>query len=97
MKLQEMIDVLEAAKKGKRIQYRSKWDETEGWLDCGCDHEAAFNFISCNYRVAPEPSKPREWWVYPIREGDEIYPPVHGVCVNKPVNLAYVKVREVIE
>ena len=55
MNIDEMIAVLQAAKEGKKIQFRGsghdKWEDTE---------EPIWDFYEIQYRVKPEP---REVWV----------------------------------
>ncbi len=62
----EIIAVVQARKDGKRIQSRAseeyygrKFNEEE-WGD---SDPAAWDFYHQDYRVAPEPRKPREWWL----------------------------------
>lgn len=56
---QEIIAVVEASESGKEIQFRDK--RTENWLDCKLAPE--WNFASREYRVKPEPPKPRDFWL----------------------------------
>lgn len=68
----EIIEVVQAHKEGKKIQVRvlltSKWykrgidDAWENMAIC------SWNFSDCEYRVAPEPRRPREWNL--ARRGD---------------------------
>jgi hypothetical protein len=61
MKINDMISVLQAAKEGKpiqRVKYPGDWVDFK--LD-GCVTE--WDFYRWNYRVKPEPPKPREFWV----------------------------------
>lgn len=48
MTLDERIDVLQAAKRGKQIQCRPHGGKE--WYD---DDEPVWNFAGCDYRVAP--------------------------------------------
>ncbi len=59
----EIIAVVSGHKAGAKVQFcQHRYDGSRGdWIDC----EAApcWNFMSCDYRVAPEPRKARELWV----------------------------------
>jgi hypothetical protein len=60
--LDYMIAVMQAAKEGKRIQY---W-MLGVWHDCVTTQDVAgleWNWGQYDYRIAPEPRKPRECWV----------------------------------
>ncbi len=58
MTLDEMIAVLQAAKRGGAIQWRYR-----GELGAWQDDAPVWNFRSCDYRVKPKPPKPLEGWV----------------------------------
>ena len=91
MTIPEMIDVLSAYMEGKKIEVRpvvsphywSRSATTPIW-----------NFADYDYRVAPEPRKPREWWVY-IDNGEI------KSCLTREFNVSIparaIKVREVLE
>ncbi len=51
----EIIAVLQARKEGKIIQTRSHFHPLEGWQNC----TLVWDFYQNDYRVAPEPRKPR--------------------------------------
>jgi hypothetical protein len=55
----EIIEVVTAHKDGKPIEGRHVTGTTD-WSDCTID--PAWNFGDWDYRVKPEPPKPREWW-----------------------------------
>lgn len=59
------------------------------WSDKTCD---LFDFVSYEYRVKPEPPKPREWWIQLPGETD------HGEVLHfKPFNENdFILVREVL-
>lgn len=77
-----MLSVLQAHVAGKNIQFRflipiSERDQLS-WVDLhNADHP--FNFASAEYRIKPEPPKPREWW---IRLNSD------GVIIPSDTNLA---------
>lgn len=57
----EIIEVVLAHKRGRRIQFRNeRWD----WTDCA-NNQPSWEFSSTDYRVAPELPNPREWWIHP--------------------------------
>ena len=61
---QEIIEILVAHSNGKQIQIR-KMGTQQGfrdgkWYDV---ENPRWNFEDNDYRVAPEPPKPREWWL----------------------------------
>jgi hypothetical protein len=55
----EILEVVAAHKEGKKIQVQSITDRNL-WYD---EPAPTWNFANHNYRVAPEPRKPREWWL----------------------------------
>jgi hypothetical protein len=59
MNLDEMIEVLQAAKDGKEIEFKEK-DKSYWQRLCYKDGSAAWNFWEYDYRIKPEP---RECWV----------------------------------
>ncbi len=56
----EIIAVVKAYSDGKIIQCRNKG--AEGWASFRAGDEIVWNFGIFDFRVAPEPRKPREWW-----------------------------------
>jgi hypothetical protein len=63
MEINDMIAVLRAAKEGKQIQHRRATPPFESgiWINSygGC----SWDFSEYDYRVKPEPPKPREWFL----------------------------------
>jgi len=64
MDIEEMIEVLEAYRDGRRIQSKSRVKPE--WLD---NDKPQFSFDCCEYRIAPEPltlwaniGKDRDWY-----------------------------------
>jgi hypothetical protein len=51
---------MQAALDGKRIERRNYWTRSN-WSCIGAPY--IFNWIDCDYRVAPELRKPREFWI----------------------------------
>lgn len=56
----EMIAVIQAAAQGKIIEARAKDNDCSRW----CEGYISWNFDRCDYRIKPEPPKPREGYVY---------------------------------
>ncbi len=81
----EIIAVVQEHKEGKQIQ-RVLRDSNCEWIDV---IEACWDFDHYNYRVAPEPRKPREWKIPVTPSGCIAY------LTTEPV--ALVRVREVID
>lgn len=69
---EEMISVIQAHKEGKQIQYR-RIGNTE-WLDTP---KPAWNFVLFEYRIKPEPPKPK---YRPFKDASEAFAEVkkHG-------------------
>ena len=79
----ELIEVLQAYKEGKTIQYytNNKWHDQE--------NSPAQTFGVLKYRVKPEPPKRLECWSYPEPRGDTWYVSRH------PISSWFVHLREV--
>ncbi len=82
---EQIVDVVLAHMQGKKIQY----GYSDSWADCQ-DNHPNWDFSRFNYRVAPEPRKPREFWITPMK---------YGLChfSEEPTNDSLWHVREVIE
>lgn len=99
MSIQEMIDVLVAAREGKTIQWSHRSGPIE-WHDILSDLQVIqWNFPYYNYRIKPEPPKPREWWVN-VYPADSVY--IHSTkadadCAADKDRLACIRVREILE
>ncbi len=65
MSHQEIIDVVSAHREGKQIQTRSHFHPIEDWQNCNPN----WDFYQYDYRVAPEPRKPREIRIVPLGGG----------------------------
>ncbi len=93
----EIIAVVQAHKEGKQIQARVL--ESSPSYCFGLDGKwmmlnvGVWDFANVEYRIAPEPRKPREWLAFVTLAG--------GISSNCPINAESqyesVKVREVIE
>ncbi len=81
----EILEVVQAHKDGKRIEVY----EGASWKICA--FQPPWNFGMFDYRVAPEPRKPREWWICPNpkHEGFDF--------AYSSGNYPLIRVREVIE
>ncbi len=84
----EIIAVVHALREGRIIQARS-FDGAWYNLEHSVTNQIRFNFLTFDYRVAPEPRKPREWMIY-VKGGGSVSP--YPDFTNEPV-----RVREVIE
>ncbi len=85
---------------GKKIQIR-KMGSHQGfrdgkWYDV---ENPRWDFDSCDYRVSPEPPKPREWDVYEISGCITSFEPVVQTVTTNYGESQWksIKVREVIE
>lgn len=58
MSADEMIAVIQAHKNGKMIERRPK--DVRDWSD---ETGPVWDFFSSDYRIKPEPPKPREFWL----------------------------------
>jgi hypothetical protein len=98
----EILAVVQAHKDGKPLQMRSNYLVgtgciaqplgTANWR--GCTHPP-WDFMNYEYRVAPEPRKPREWMLFLFSNG-RIENPIHyGAFI--PGDAKRILVREVIE
>jgi hypothetical protein len=94
----EMIAVIQAHKDGKRLQYRLQDSGLGGpWKDTPDDPMFAFNVS--DYRVKPEPPKPREWWICYDHDPGESGAIICSVRQNEPLRSTIrkqVHVREVL-
>lgn len=61
MTIDEIIVVLQGMREGKAVQRQSKHG---GWFDCG---DPLWDLYFYNFRLKPEPLKPREWWIVDAR------------------------------
>lgn len=85
----EMIAVIQAHKAGKAIEVRDRGWPIAHW---GAS-DPNWNFLCYDYRIKPEPPKPREWWIYPVKE-NESYD--NAIFKHPPVNPDWIRVREVL-
>ena len=85
----EILEVVQAHKEGKQIQWKTANEVPNlSWMDGA---PLPWDFNKYQYRVAPEPRKPREW----------ILPSSTPDMKGRPMSLdkydGYIHVREVIE
>ena len=103
----QILEVVQAHKEGKQIQCSKRisipvWGTGPdgNWSDCGVlGSTIIWNFIEYDYRVKPEPRKPREWW---IKMGTHGYGGMPDVITSMRPHSDihtedYIHVREVIE
>jgi hypothetical protein len=90
----QILEVVKAHKEGKKIEFLTKNSSIyKTWTDTY--PMPLWNFESTDYRVAPEPRKPREWeaWYLPDGRGlTDAWMERHQDAGWRPI-----KVREVIE
>ena len=89
MTIDEKIDLMTAFRDGAATQFRSRRRAGEPWVDC---ESPEWNFEDFEYRIRPEPRKPREFWISEF-SGRAYAAPFD---LEHPGNLA-VHVREVLE
>lgn len=66
----EMIAVIAAHKEGRAIQFRSVDRPRKPWEDYGSEGGSpSWNFFHFDFRIKPEPRKPREIWVNEYPDG----------------------------
>lgn len=96
----EMIAVIRAHKEGRKVEGRMNsarfpFAINHQWNTVEAGHE--FSFHDCEYRVAPEPRKAREWTLVEWLDGEmRVY---EGRC-NMSLNgapLPQIRVREVLD
>lgn len=88
MSFDQMIEVITAAKQGKPIEHRDAFND---WRLCNPSVPSDFLFYGSNeYRVKPEPRKPREWRMCVL---------ANGSIMQVPPNSSHhcIIVREVLE
>lgn len=62
MTFAQIREVIDAAEAGKQIQFCHIGPApSPPWTDCAPSERPVFNFYSYDYRVKPEPPKPREF------------------------------------
>ena len=62
----QILEVVQAHKEGKKIQVLAIHSDL-GWQNCD---SPSWDFARTNYRVAPEPRKPRELWLQECTRAD---------------------------
>lgn len=87
----EMIAVILAHRDGVAVQWKFHTPVLgvgADWTDLGCS-EHPFNFSITDYRIKPEPPKPREWWINPV-DGNL------SVSISNQPEAGFTHVREVL-
>ena len=89
----EILEVVQAHKEGKKIESRPL--HLDQWFPILSLSSPTWNFAENDYRVAPEPRKPREWRL----KFDEGSKEVKGITSAIDVGFAqnWILVREVLE
>jgi hypothetical protein len=91
----ELLPIIQAFAEGRAIQWRASLYDPWITIDCLGDISLAEGF---EYRIKPEPTKPREWWIneyasrmdaYDSREWADLY--------AGPDRIRCVHVREVLD
>ncbi len=85
----QIIEVVQAHKEGKQIQTRDHFGHS-GWQNC----HPVWDFYHNDYRVKPEPRKPREWWIHLNASGMH---EVHETTENRSHCGHCILVREVMD
>lgn len=95
----EMIAVIQAHRDGKVVQWKLNvlHIAASPWQDCKSEDEP-WNFVVAEYRIKPEPPKPKEWWICydEINETGEPERPLFCL-VEQSTSRKQIHVREVIE
>ena len=91
----EIIAVVQAHKEGKKIQnrYAMQPGEANRYNEWIAIDNPSWNFFNYDYRVAPEPRKPREFWLVEYHwtsQGEPFFR-------NEPHKEYAIHVREVID
>ena len=84
----EQIAVIAAERDGKKIS--KQWKNYVGWMDKSPDEE--FDFERCEYRIRPEPPKPREWFVNEYRESTS-FESLHETREEADKNAGWTRIR----
>lgn len=96
----QVVAVVQASIAGARIEMRDANPEHDRkWVDAS--PQLMWNFLSWEYRIKPEPPKPREWWwaehpsgtcggMYPTKEEAERWREIWGG------DMKIIHVREVL-
>jgi len=87
----QMIEVLAAHRDGKRIEFKCYGDDM--WKDCCPD--PTWSFYRFEYRIKPEPKKPREWTM--VSMSNTGHPSCHLVMLDSGIEPGkHIRVREVL-
>lgn len=68
------IEVMKAFTEGKQIQVRHRGGTDQEWEDLPNAHCPSWAWYGCEYRVKPEPPKPREYWIAIRKNGENPFP-----------------------
>ena len=99
MTTQECIDIMQEQIAGKQIQRIPPHIDKAEWTDWNPSKGCLWDFNYYEYRVKPEPRKPREWWTWVSKECSLYYSPEDaqrhwGVCPDAAQNHELVHVIE---
>lgn len=86
MKVEEMIAVMQAYADGKTIERRVAICENNEWE---ITHEPSWDWSSCEYRIKPEPPRPKHIPYKTIEELDEALTIHSHVAVSKISGVRY--------
>lgn len=89
----EIIAVVQAHKEGKRIQCSLPHGDWFDWPNVIAPYG---DFIHSNWRVKPEPRKPREWWVH-VKTGEIRSCLSNDGIYSHSLQDETIRVREVLE
>ncbi len=94
----EIIAVVTAAAGGAKIEFRDCLDASGPWFETAIPD---WNFHRFDYRVRPEPPKPREWWIaaYRTNRMAHVFRSEHdaqSLCYITELAEPFIHVREVL-
>jgi hypothetical protein len=94
------LNVAEAAKwiaEGREIQARDPQTSAPVWFNCGAGFYAKWLRPCYEYRLKPEPPKPREWDAYVFPAGHlNTYEPLTKEAADRFVHAQKIRVREIL-
>jgi hypothetical protein len=91
----EMLPIIQAFADGRAIQWRASLYDP--WITIDCLSDISLTNVS-EYRIKPEPSKPREWWINEYASRMEAYDSRGWADIYAgPDRIRCIHVREVLD